>query len=71
MNAPRRNWIPTNSASCGIATTDAFVSGPRTVTRVSLRCLVTTSSQCGSATEMNNSTGTLLARQTFSTKGEL
>ena len=41
-NVPRLNTIPKNSASAGIGVTVALVSGPRTVSCVQSRWLVTT-----------------------------
>jgi hypothetical protein len=51
--------MPKNSASSGMATTVARVSGPRTVTCVRPRCVVTHSSQWLAATERKAGSGTL------------
>lgn len=59
MNVPRLNWIPKNSASWGTGDVVALVSGPRTVSRAMPRCHVTTISQWLTATEMNDSSGSL------------
>ncbi len=71
MKAPRLNWMPKNSASSGIGTMVAFVSGPRTVSRAVPRCRVTTISQWTAATEMNDLSGSLRVHHVSSTKGEL
>jgi hypothetical protein len=70
MNVPRLNWIPKNSASAGIGTVVALVSGPRTVSRAAAHCRVTTISQWLAATEMKESSGSLRACHVSSTNGE-
>ena len=71
MNVPTLNWMPKNSASSGIGTIVAFVSGPRTVSRAAPRCRVTTIAQWITATEMNDFSGSLRVHHVSSTKGEL
>jgi hypothetical protein len=70
MKAPGLNWMPKNSAFWGIGEVVARVSGPRTVMDDAPSCLVTTISQRVTATEVNDSTGSLRVRQILSTKGE-
>ena len=71
MKVPTLNRMPRNSASSGMGTVVAFVSGPRTVSRAAPRCRVTTISQWTAATEMNDFSGSLRVHHVSSTKGEL
>lgn len=70
MNVPRRNTTPKNSASAGIGVTVAVVSGPRTVSCVTSRRVVTTICQRLTAIEMNVGSGSLRLVHAFSTKRE-
>jgi hypothetical protein len=70
VNVPRLNTIPRNSASAGMGVTVALVSGPRTVTCVTSRWVVTTICQRLAATEMNAGSGSLRLIHIFSTKPE-
>jgi len=70
MKVPSLNWMPKNSASWGIGTIVALVSGPRTVTCVAPLCRVTTISQWVAATEMKDASGSLRVRQLASTRRE-
>ena len=54
--------MPKNSASVGIPAVVALVSGPRKVNHAAVSCRVTTISQLLTATEMNESSGTLCVR---------
>jgi hypothetical protein len=49
----------------------ALDSGPRMVTDILPRCLVTTISQCVDATELKKATGSLRVRHIFVAIGEL
>src|SRR5215471_7364987 len=62
--------MPRNSASWGIGTAVAAVSGPRTVIRATPRWRVTTIFQRAVATERNTASGTLRACQAVSTSGD-
>ena len=70
MKVPSVNWMPKNSASVGIGTVVAVVSGPRTVRTAAPHCRVTTISQWYAATEMKDSSATLRVCQNSWTYGE-
>ena len=70
MNVPRLNTIPKNSASAGIAVSVALVSGPRTVSCVRSRRVVTTICQWLAAIEMKAGSGSLCLLHAFSTNPE-
>ena len=58
-NVPSVNTIPKNAASWGIGAVVALVSGPRSVRCAVSPCRVTTISQWGTATEMNDPSSAL------------
>jgi hypothetical protein len=70
MNVPRLNTMPKNSASVGIGVTVALVSGPRTVSCVRSRWVVTTICQRLTAIDMKVGSGSLRLIQVFSTNPE-